>query len=218
MHRRRNIERERAVGMLRAGTGVAHVARTLHWSRCVIYDLNVRVQLTWETANRQVPGRSRVTSLADDRQIRLRHLRNRFLPQQEENNSSWIGSLRKSKDIQHQDQLWHQLEPFINAHGMGLTFQHDNARPPLIWPCIPSESRHQCHGLTFMPSWPQCIGMLLENGFTTFLINLSTCKNIDVVYRKCYSHASKSRWGDVVLHLWMHGKDTRPNKLCFSNI
>jgi len=79
MPRLSNVQRERAIGMLDAGTSVTAVARTLGCSRHTVYDLQTRLQQTGTTADRPRPGRPRVTSQAEDRQIVLRHLRNRFL-------------------------------------------------------------------------------------------------------------------------------------------
>jgi hypothetical protein len=72
--------RERAIGMLQANMNVTGVARTLGYKRLAIHRLRRRFQMTGSTKDRPRPGRSKVTSPADDRFIRLRHLRDRFLP------------------------------------------------------------------------------------------------------------------------------------------
>lgn len=79
MPRLSNIQRERAIGMLNTGTSVTDVARVMGCSRRTIHDLRTRLQQTGTTADRPRSGRPRVTTQAEDRQIVLRHLRNRFL-------------------------------------------------------------------------------------------------------------------------------------------
>lgn len=79
MPRLSNIERERAIGMLNTGTSVTDVARAMGCSRRTIHDLRTRLQHTGTTADRPRSGRPRVTTQAEDRQIVLRHLRNRFV-------------------------------------------------------------------------------------------------------------------------------------------
>ena len=78
MPRLTNAERERAVGRLEAGQSGSAVARTLRCSRQTIHNLRTRVQQTGAVANCLRPGHPLVTSRREDRQIRLRHLRNRF--------------------------------------------------------------------------------------------------------------------------------------------
>jgi hypothetical protein len=56
------------------------VARTLGCKRLVIHRLRRRFQMTGSTKDRPRSGHPKVTSPADDRFIRLRHLRDRFLP------------------------------------------------------------------------------------------------------------------------------------------
>ena len=78
MPRLTNAERERAVGRLEAGQSVSAVARTLGCSRQTIHNLRTRLKQTGAVADRPRPGHPLVTSRREDRQIRLRHLRNRF--------------------------------------------------------------------------------------------------------------------------------------------
>ena len=66
------------MGRLEAGQSVSAVARTLGCSRQTIHNLRTRVQQTGAVADRPRPGHPLVTSRREDRQIRLRHLRNRF--------------------------------------------------------------------------------------------------------------------------------------------
>lgn len=93
MPRLSNVQRERAIGMLQTGTSVAEVARTMGCSRRTVYDLQTRLQQTGTTADRPRPGRPRVTSHAEDRQIVLRHLRNRFLTATSTRNELFRGRL-----------------------------------------------------------------------------------------------------------------------------
>uniref|UniRef100_A0A8C4RBW6 Transposase Tc1-like domain-containing protein n=1 Tax=Eptatretus burgeri TaxID=7764 RepID=A0A8C4RBW6_EPTBU len=79
MPRLSNIQCERAIGMLNTGTSVTDVARVMGCSRQTIHNLQTRLHQTGTTADRPCPGRPRVTSRAEDRQIVFRHLRNRFV-------------------------------------------------------------------------------------------------------------------------------------------
>uniref|UniRef100_A0A8C4QU92 Tc1-like transposase DDE domain-containing protein n=1 Tax=Eptatretus burgeri TaxID=7764 RepID=A0A8C4QU92_EPTBU len=79
MPRLSNIQRERAIGMLNTGTSVTDVARVMGCSRQTIHNFQTCLHQTGTTADRPRPGRPRVTSRAQDRQIVLRHLRNRFV-------------------------------------------------------------------------------------------------------------------------------------------
>ena len=72
--------RERAIGMLGANIGVTEISRRLGCGRVAIYRLQRRFQQTGSTRDRPLAGRPRATTRADDRAIRLRHLRDRFLP------------------------------------------------------------------------------------------------------------------------------------------
>ena len=66
--------------MLQANMNVTAVARTLGCKRLAIHRLRRCFQMTGSTKDRPRSGRPKVTSPADDRFIRLRHLRDRFLP------------------------------------------------------------------------------------------------------------------------------------------
>ena len=79
MPRLRQDERERAIGMLRAGMPQTDVANQFNVSRMTIYRLLVRLRDTGTTSDRRRSGRPRATTLRQDRQIRLIHLRNRFV-------------------------------------------------------------------------------------------------------------------------------------------
>lgn len=71
--------RERCVGMLQADMSQNAVAATVRMSQKTISLLWRRFQTTGSTDDRPRSGRSRVTTPREDRQIRLLHLRNRFL-------------------------------------------------------------------------------------------------------------------------------------------
>ena len=72
--------RERAIGMLQANMNVTTVPRTLGCKRLAIHRLRRHFQMTGSTKDRPRSGRPKVTSPADNRFIRLRHLCDRFLP------------------------------------------------------------------------------------------------------------------------------------------
>ena len=72
--------RERAIGMLQANMNVSEIARKLGCKRLRIHRLRTRFQMTGSTRDRPRSGRPKVTTPADDRFIRLRHLRDQFLP------------------------------------------------------------------------------------------------------------------------------------------
>lgn len=72
--------RERAVGMLHAGLSVTTVAARLNVHHSTVSRLRTRLRETGSTANRPHARRPRVTTPAQDRYIRLEHLRNRVRP------------------------------------------------------------------------------------------------------------------------------------------
>ena len=71
MPRLRQDERERAIGMLRAGMSQTAVANHFNASRMTMYRLMVRLRNTDTTSDRPRSGRPRPTTLRQDRQIRL---------------------------------------------------------------------------------------------------------------------------------------------------
>jgi len=71
-------QRHNAVGRLQAGATQAAVARDFNVSRMTISRLWRRLAVTGSVADRPRAGRARVTTPAQDRYIRLQHLRNRF--------------------------------------------------------------------------------------------------------------------------------------------
>ena len=80
MPRLRQNERDRAVGMLAAGTTVTRVARLFGCSRATIHNLGRRYNQTGDTVDAPRSGRPKATTPRQDRMITLTHLRNRFQP------------------------------------------------------------------------------------------------------------------------------------------
>lgn len=80
MPRLRQNERDRAVGMLAAGTPVTRVARLFGCSRATIHNLGRRYNQTGDTVDAPRSGRPKATTPRQDRMITLTHLRNRFQP------------------------------------------------------------------------------------------------------------------------------------------
>ena len=78
----RAAARENAIGRLQAGQRQADVAHALNVSQSTISRLWNRFRQSGSTADAPRSGRPRVTTPAQDRFIRLRHLRNRFLSAQ----------------------------------------------------------------------------------------------------------------------------------------
>ena len=72
-------ERERAIGMLQAGLSARRVSRMFNCSHPTIIKLRDRFHASGTTSDRPRPGRPRVTTANEDRQLILWHLRDRFL-------------------------------------------------------------------------------------------------------------------------------------------
>lgn len=70
--------RDQAMGMLMAGMSEAAVARHFGVARSTVNRLRKRHYQTGSTRDRPRPGRPRVTTAAQDRYIRLTHLRKKF--------------------------------------------------------------------------------------------------------------------------------------------
>ncbi|XP_005108865.1 uncharacterized protein LOC101863616 [Aplysia californica] len=75
-----NEERYQAVGMLRANTPVANVARTFNVTRDTIYRLMNRLQTSGSVQDGPRTGRPRATTPAHVRYIRVLYLRDRLQP------------------------------------------------------------------------------------------------------------------------------------------
>jgi transposase len=71
-------QRNNAIGRLQAGETKTHVSRVLNVSQSNISRLWDRYQQQGSTHDSPRPGRPRVTTPAQDRHIRLRHLRDMF--------------------------------------------------------------------------------------------------------------------------------------------
>ena len=129
MPRLSNIQRERAIGMLNTGTSVTDVARVMGCSRRTIHDLRTRLQQTGTSADRPRSGRPRVTTHAEDRQIVLRHLRNRFLTATSTRNELFRGRVT-AQTIRNRLRTarLHARRPY---HGPILTQLHRRQR--LLW-------------------------------------------------------------------------------------
>lgn len=72
-------QRNYALGLLRAGETQTEVARHFNVSQSTISRLLSRFQETGAVTDRPRSGRPRVTTAVEDRFMRLRHLRNRFI-------------------------------------------------------------------------------------------------------------------------------------------
>jgi transposase-like protein len=70
--------RDRAVGMVQQGASHADVARRLNCTRITVTMLQ-RIRQTGRTTDRPRSGRPRVTTPAEDRHIRVLHLRKRYV-------------------------------------------------------------------------------------------------------------------------------------------
>ncbi|XP_071161205.1 uncharacterized protein [Mytilus edulis] len=72
--------RERAIGIIQAGIGMNNVSRAIGCKRLTLYRLQQRFHGTGSTVGIPRSGRPQVATIADDRFIRIRHLRVRFMP------------------------------------------------------------------------------------------------------------------------------------------
>lgn len=70
-------QRHRALGLLEGGVSIRQVAQRMGCTAPTIANLRRRYQETDTVNDRPRPGRQRVTSAADNRQIVLQHLRER---------------------------------------------------------------------------------------------------------------------------------------------
>ena len=72
-------ERNIALGMLMAGSTKRNIAATFGCSVSTVTRLEQRVNHTGSVKDRPRPGQPRVTTRRQDQQMRVNHLRNRFL-------------------------------------------------------------------------------------------------------------------------------------------
>lgn len=77
MPRLTQVQRERAIGMLHVGRSFTDVARHFHVSISTVQRLWTRLRDTGSTNDRPRSGRPRVTTMGQDRHIRVLHLRDR---------------------------------------------------------------------------------------------------------------------------------------------
>ena len=136
-------QRERAIGMLNTGTSVTDVARVMGCSRRTIHDLRTRLQQTGTSADRPRSGRPRVTTHAEDRQIVLRHLRNRFLTATFTRNELFRGRVT-AQTIRNRLRTarLHARRPY---HGPILTQLHRRQR--LLWSFLVTNPDSLCTSL-----------------------------------------------------------------------
>ena len=73
-----HLERERAIGMLKANVTSLVVAKRFRCHVRTIGRLKNRFQESWTNSNRPRPGRRRVSTRRQDRDIQTSHLCNRF--------------------------------------------------------------------------------------------------------------------------------------------
>ena len=78
MPRLSDIERQRSIGMLDAGLSCSEVVRRINCNHTTIIRLRQRLAQTGSVTDRPRRGRPRVTTSAQDRRIRVQHLRDLF--------------------------------------------------------------------------------------------------------------------------------------------
>ena len=78
MERLKEAQRHRAIGMVEGGLSFHEVARRMGCSHQTIKKLVERNDTTGSVSDRQCPGRQKVKSQRQDRNIVLSHLPNRF--------------------------------------------------------------------------------------------------------------------------------------------
>ena len=139
----RAAARENAIGRFQAGQKQADVAHALNVSQSTISRLWNRFRQSGSTADAPRSGRPRVTTPAQDRFIRLRHLRNRFLSAQ-----STVQALPGNQKISRQTvrNRIHgaRLRVYRPYQGNVLTKRHRQAR--MLW-----ANQHQA--LTLRKHW-----------------------------------------------------------------
>lgn len=127
MPRLTEAQRNNAIGHLEAGESQSAVARRLHVSQSTIGRLWHRLQQHGTTRDRPRSGRPRVTTPAQDRFIRLRHLRNRFLTASSTTTS--VPGLRRISDQTVRNRLRDAgIRSRRPARGPILTRQHRQLR------------------------------------------------------------------------------------------
>ena len=121
----RTAARENAIGHLQAGQRQADVAHALNVSQSTISRLWNRFRQSGSTADAPRSGRPRVTTPAQDRFIRLRHLRNRFLSAQ-----STVQALPGNQSISRQwETVFTELGWGLIDPTKGMCWRDATARP-----------------------------------------------------------------------------------------
>ena len=126
----RAAARENATGRLQAGQRQADVAHALNVSQSTISRLWNRFRQSGSTADAPRSGRPRVTTPAQDRFIRLRHLRNRFLSAQS-TVQALPGNQRISRQTVRNRIHGAGLRAYRPYQGNVLTRRHRQAR--MLW-------------------------------------------------------------------------------------
>ena len=126
----RAAARENAVGRLQAGQRQADVAHALNVSQSTISRLWNRFRQSGSTADAPRSGRPRVTTPAQDRFIRLHHLRNRFLSAQS-TVQALPGNQRISRQTVRNRIHGAGLRAYRPYQGNVLTRRHRQAR--MLW-------------------------------------------------------------------------------------
>ena len=126
----RAAARENAIGRLQAGQRQADVAHALNVSQSTISRLWNRFRQSGSTADAPRSGRPRVTTPAQDRFIRLRHLRNRFLSAQS-TVQALPGNQRISRQTVRNRIHGAGLRAYRYYQGNVLTRRHRQAR--MLW-------------------------------------------------------------------------------------
>ena len=126
----RAAARENPIGRLQAGQRQADVAHALNVSQSTISRLWNRFRQSGSTADAPRSGRPRVTTPAQDRFIRLRHLRNRFLSVQS-TVQALPGSQRISRHTVRNRIHGAGLRAYRPYQGNVLTRRHRQAR--MLW-------------------------------------------------------------------------------------
>jgi len=127
MPRLTQARRENAIGRLQSGQTQNQVARALNVSQSTISRLWSRFQRTGATSDAPRSGRPRVTTLAQDRFIRLQHLRNRFQPAS--STVQALGGVNRISGQTVRNRLHaHGLRAYRPYQGNVLTRRHRQAR------------------------------------------------------------------------------------------
>jgi len=130
MPRLTDAQRNNAIGRMEAGESQSDIAVVLNVTQSTISRLWSRYQQTGTSRDHPRSGRPRVTTVAQDRYIRLRHLRQRFLTASSTTNA--IPGLRRISDQTVRNRLREaDIRPRRPARRIILTREHRRQR--LLW-------------------------------------------------------------------------------------